>query len=83
MKDEEVGGRERLLGVLLAHCDAEKDGDRPTADVDLGISLRRRTDGDYWPVASNGTLPVPFFFIVTLIRPWAPFDRSGRGSKRV
>jgi hypothetical protein len=48
MKDEEVGGRERLLGVLLAHCDAEEDGDRPTADVDLGISLRgerRETTG--------------------------------------
>jgi hypothetical protein len=40
MKDEEDGGRERLLGVLLARCAAEEDGDRPAAGGDLVSSLR-------------------------------------------
>jgi hypothetical protein len=47
MKDEEDRGREGMLGVLLARCGAEEDGDGPAADGDLASSLQRRTNNDY------------------------------------
>jgi hypothetical protein len=77
MKDEEDGGRGRLLGVLLARCGAEEDGEGPVADGDSASSLRRRTE--IWRAAGgggqtataglgagNGTLPVLFFLVTAL-----------------